>query len=104
MSVEDVARELQDLTMKHAQLREQLEDNLGRVREIEARFLSRRPEEATDLTMQKELRRKMVLARPWREELNVAYKAILATTLELDGVVHRIRQCQDSIAQQIPRR
>jgi hypothetical protein len=100
----DAERELNSLMLRHAQLRENLEVNLDRVSEIEQRFLSQRPWQTMNEATQRELRRKMILARPWRDELNVAYRALLATTIELDRAVQQIHQYQSVIANSVTRR
>jgi hypothetical protein len=95
---EDPDRQLNELMLWHAQLRENLELQLWQVSEIERRFLSYRPADSTNEVTRRELRRKMVLAKPWREELNVTYKALLQTTIELDQAVQKIHNCQTNIA------
>ena len=97
----DEERELQALTARHAQLREELERLHKSVNDIEKRFLARRPSNTMDETTERELRRKMILSKPWRDELNVSYRELLAVTIELDGIVKRIHQCQSSIATHI---
>jgi len=97
----DADRQLNNLMIWHAQLRENLEIQLWQVSEIERRFLSYRPADATNDATRRELRRKMVLSRPWREELNVTYKALLQTTMELDKAVQQIHNCQTHIASSI---
>ena len=100
----DADSQLNDLMLRHAQLRENLELQLWQVSEIERRFLSYRPADTTSEATRRELRRKMVLAKPWREELNVTYKALLQTTIELDKMVQQIHMCQTTIASSIPKR
>jgi uncharacterized coiled-coil DUF342 family protein len=96
--LDKAGRELKSLTNRHAQLRDELEHFHDRVTEVEERFLAGRPGPAVDEPMERELKRKMILSRSWREELNSAYKALLATTTELDEVVERIHECQGLIA------
>ena len=96
--------ELHQLIQRHAQLREELEGQLSRVRDVEERFLSLRPEAPADEGTRSELRRRMVLAKPWRDELNVTYRAILATAGELDRITIRIHQIQNYIAGRFARR
>jgi hypothetical protein len=95
---DEAVRELQTLTIRHAQLRDDLERYHSHVVEIERMFLAMRPQPAVDEATVKELKRKMVLSRPWREELNIAYRNLLTTVTELDGVVRQIQQCQNTIA------
>jgi predicted nuclease with TOPRIM domain len=94
----DEEKELSALTARHAQLREELERLHRSVNDIEKRFLAKRPSDTMDEVTEKELRRKMILSKPWRDELNVAYRELLAVTIELDGIVKRIHQCQSIIA------
>ncbi len=96
--------ELHQLILRHAQLREDLERQLVHVKEVEERFLSLRPEGISDELTRGELRRRMVLAKPWRDELNVTYRAILATAAELDRITGRVHQIQGIIASRYARR
>jgi DNA polymerase/3'-5' exonuclease PolX len=96
--VDDIVRELHALTVRHAQLRDDLERLHTTVNDIEKRFLARRPSSTMDEATERELKRKMVLSKPFRDELNVAYRELLQTTMELDGIVRRIHQCQGMIA------
>jgi predicted nuclease with TOPRIM domain len=90
--LEQLEQQLHDLMMEHARLREELEDRFGRVRQIEDRFLGLRPK--ADHSTQRELRKRMVLARPWREELAQAYHELLGTTERLRDVTRRIHDVQ----------
>lgn len=91
-TLESVEQELQALTHEHARLRAELETRFARVREIEGRFLSLRPQ--VDPSTHQELKRRMILSRPWREELDAAYQALLATANELGAVTKRIHEAQ----------
>jgi len=96
---------MQGLMLRHAQLREMLETQLSHVKDLEARFLALRPESSMeDEFTRQEIKRHMVLARPWREELNATYRSIIATASELDGVTGRIHQLQGMLASAYSRR
>lgn len=96
--------ELHQLTLQHSRLREELESHLTHVKSIEDRFLSARPSADLDDKVRRELKRRMVLARPWREEMHDTYRAILATTTELSRVVQKIHDLQGMIARDLRRR
>lgn len=95
----EVERDLHDLTLRHARLRSELEERFSVVRDIEDRFVALRPH--VDTGVQQELRRKMVLSRPWREELDLAYQALLATTNEMAALLVKIHECQTRAAQMV---
>lgn len=96
-SIESLEQLLHDLMQEHTRLREELEDRFSRVRQIEERFLGLRPK--ADHSTQRELRRRMVLSRPWREELGQAYQELLGTTQRLGNVTRRIHEVQLQAAQ-----
>lgn len=96
-TLEGVEQELHELMVEHARLRDELEERFGRVRSIEDRFLALRPK--ADHATQRELRRRMILARPWREELDGAYQALLATAHRLGAVARQIHEAQLRAAQ-----
>ncbi|MDE1820314.1 MAG: hypothetical protein KGJ23_05990 [Euryarchaeota archaeon] len=90
-------QELHNLSHEHARLRGELEERFQRVRAVEERFLSMRPDAGTEV--QHELKRRMVLSRPWREELDQAYQGLLATTNQIGAVTRRIHEVQLRAAQ-----
>lgn len=94
--LELLEEELHRLTQEYAMLRAELEERFHRVREIEERFLALRPE--ADRSVQRELKRRMVLSRPWREELDMAYQSLLATTHRIGEATRRIHDLQLRIA------
>lgn len=96
-SLEAIEQELHALTAEHARLRSELEDRYHQVRSIEDRFLSLRPD--ADLAMQRELKRRMVLSRNWREELDQAYQSLLTTAHMIGAVTRKIHELQLRAAQ-----
>lgn len=102
---ENIELELQNLIAYHAQLRENLEGELLHVKEVEAKFLSLRPPSASEDTVtQQEIKRRMVLSKPVRAELNTTYRAIISTAAELENVTRRIHQIQTMLASAYARR
>ena len=101
---EQLEQELQQLTVRHAQLREDLEGLLRCVRELEERFISMRPTPPADDATKAELKRKMVLVRPWRDELNQIYRTIIANSAELEQVTRRIQAIQTTFATSLSRK
>ncbi len=95
--LEALERELQSLSHEHARLRVELEERFAQMRAIEERFLSLRPN--AEPSVQHELKRRMVLARPWREELDLSYQALLATAQQIGLVTRRIHEVQLRVAQ-----
>jgi len=101
MVAERAEQDLLALTHRHAELRAQLERHVTHVKEVEERFLALRPGPRADERTLAELKKRMVLARPWREELNATYQAMLRTIQELDQVVRQIHEVQGVIARNV---
>lgn len=101
---ERAEQDLLALMHRHAELRAQLELHVMHVKEVEERFLALRPGPRADERTVAEIKKRMVLARPWREELNATYQAMLRTIQELDQVVRRIHEAQGVIARSLSAR
>jgi hypothetical protein len=95
--LEGLERELQNLAHWHAHYRNEIEEGFARIRGIEDRFLALRPQ--ADAPTQRELKRRMVLSRTWREELAQAYQSLLQAVHQIGIVTRRIHEVQLRAAQ-----